>query len=331
MKRIRHLMYVLLLIVLFIVCFSINVKANSDLDYIHLYEIRVTPQKDGSLNMEYDIVWEVLDSDSEGPLSWVKIGIPNYHVNNLEALSDNIKKIKYYMDDGSFIRIDFKKNYYRGEIVEFKFKFNLTHMYHLYDDKCIYDYAPGYFTDCKVKECRLYWLIDGIDTINNEISGREEVDGYYLYTCSLDKNTTIALNYTYKQSYFDVLNPEMQYTDSYIPPYVIVKIIIVIVLIIAFIVVIKIIINRKTDPYQKERGFVLHNNYFFFNRGYYYSRTVDSKGVRIINPSSSSGVSSHGGSCACACACACAGGGRAGCTKKDFYNTNLKSEKVIKN
>lgn len=29
-------------------------------------------------------------------------------------------------------------------------------------------------------------------------------------------------------------------------------------------------------------------------------------------------------SCACACACACAGGGRAGCTTKDFYNTNLK-------
>lgn len=29
-------------------------------------------------------------------------------------------------------------------------------------------------------------------------------------------------------------------------------------------------------------------------------------------------------SCACACACACAGGGRAGCSKKDFYNTDLK-------
>ena len=29
-------------------------------------------------------------------------------------------------------------------------------------------------------------------------------------------------------------------------------------------------------------------------------------------------------SCACACACACAGGGRAGCTFKDFYRTDLK-------
>ena len=57
--------------------------------------------------------------------------------------------------------------------------------------------------------------------------------------------------------------------------------------------------------------------------------------VRVPNPhyrapSQSSGRSrSHHSSCApsscaCACACACAGGGRAGCTTKDFYNTNLK-------
>ncbi|MCR5238138.1 MAG: hypothetical protein K6E34_13155, partial [Lachnospiraceae bacterium] len=44
---------------------------------------------------------------------------------------------------------------------------------------------------------------------------------------------------------------------------------------------------------------------------------------------SSSSRSSHHSSCAhsscaCACACACAGGGRAGCSTKDFYNTNLK-------
>ena len=37
----------------------------------------------------------------------------------------------------------------------------------------------------------------------------------------------------------------------------------------------------------------------------------------MIN-SSGSGVG--GGGCACACACACAGGGRAGCSRKDFNN-----------
>ena len=42
---------------------------------------------------------------------------------------------------------------------------------------------------------------------------------------------------------------------------------------------------------------------------------------------SSCACASH---CACACACACAGGGRAGCSAKDFYNTGLKLEMLEK-
>ncbi len=57
---------------------------------------------------------------------------------------------------------------------------------------------------------------------------------------------------------------------------------------------------------------------------------------------SSGGSSSRGGgcahsscacacaSCACACACACAGGGRAGCTFKDFYRTDLKLRQLAR-
>ena len=62
--------------------------------------------------------------------------------------------------------------------------------------------------------------------------------------------------------------------------------------------------------------------------------------VTVSTPKSSSGHrGSSGGcahsscacacaSCACACACACAGGGRAGCTSKDFYNTGLKLKQL---
>ena len=48
---------------------------------------------------------------------------------------------------------------------------------------------------------------------------------------------------------------------------------------------------------------------------------------RVVSHSSSGSSRSSScfhSSCACACACACAGGGRAGCTTKDFYNTDLK-------
>ena len=35
-------------------------------------------------------------------------------------------------------------------------------------------------------------------------------------------------------------------------------------------------------------------------------------------------------SCASSCACACAGSGRAGCSRKDFYGTNITREKLNK-
>lgn len=65
---------------------------------------------------------------------------------------------------------------------------------------------------------------------------------------------------------------------------------------------------------------------------------VSSHTVRTPKPASSSHHSScaHSScacacaSCACACACACAGGGRAGCSTKDFYNTNLKLKQLEK-
>ena len=80
------------------------------------------------------------------------------------------------------------------------------------------------------------------------------------------------------------------------------------------------------------------------NTGNYMRVTVVNTPVTIRTPvhsSHSSGTRSSGGHsscahsscacashCACACACACAGGGRAGCSTKDFYRTNLKLKQL---
>lgn len=60
------------------------------------------------------------------------------------------------------------------------------------------------------------------------------------------------------------------------------------------------------------------------------SYSSGSGGGHRSSSSSSHHSSCAHSSCACACACACAGGGRAGCTTKDFYNTNLKLEYIEK-
>ena len=108
-KSIKIWMFALLLAM---VIPFLGAKAQAkDLDQIRDYEITVDVNKDGTLNMLYHIEWEVLDSTSEEPLTWVKIGIPNNKYVSMKKLTSNIKKIGYYSDSGSYARIDFDKSY----------------------------------------------------------------------------------------------------------------------------------------------------------------------------------------------------------------------------
>ena len=53
---------------------------NNYLDEIQSYIITIDPQNDATLKMNYSIEWKVLNDKNEGPLEWVKLGIPNIYV-----------------------------------------------------------------------------------------------------------------------------------------------------------------------------------------------------------------------------------------------------------
>ena len=59
--------------------------AKGDLDEIINYTITVDVNEDATLTMVYHIDWKVLDSTTDGPLTWVRIGIPNKHYVSMEA------------------------------------------------------------------------------------------------------------------------------------------------------------------------------------------------------------------------------------------------------
>ena len=115
MKKI--LLFVITLLTLTINVMSFKTEAYGYLDYIHEYQIKVDPREDGTLDMQVYLKWEVLDSTSEGPLSWIRVGVPNCYVDEFRPLSSSIKKIKYMYDSGSsVIRVDLRENYYKGDI-----------------------------------------------------------------------------------------------------------------------------------------------------------------------------------------------------------------------
>ena len=59
---------------------------DGDMDYIRSYVVTVDPREDGSVDITYDIDWQVIDGDKTDYLSWVKIGLANSSVDELTPL-----------------------------------------------------------------------------------------------------------------------------------------------------------------------------------------------------------------------------------------------------
>ena len=149
-------------------CFlmGINTSYAADLDRITNYVVTVDPRmNDGTLDITYEITWKVLDSTTEGPLSWVTIGTPNEYFNTPTALSNNISKISKY--SSSYVKITFDKEYYAGEEITFKYSIHQSNMYELSGSKCEYKFTPAWFTNARVDSMKIKWNLDGVKKNNS--------------------------------------------------------------------------------------------------------------------------------------------------------------------
>lgn len=313
-KKLLLIFFIFTLVILFCNdCFA------RDLDQINKYYITVDTRNDGTLDMSYYIEWEVLDSTSEGPLSWVKIGIPNSNVDSIKTTSSEIKSIRYYEDNGAYIRIDFKKDYNAGDIIKFEFSFHQKYMYELDYSYCRYSFTPGWFNDISVKDLKIYWNAENVISSTAEETNS---DNYLVWSGRLAKGAKLNAKIEYPKSAFKTLNENQQFSnadtkysnnnsnenfDSN-----------TIFMIIFFIIVFIYMISSFSGT-----GYNRHSGYGYgYRRPYYHHHHHHSS--HRSSTSSRSCVSS------CACACACAGGGRAGCSKKDFYGTNLRTNNIKK-
>ena len=362
--------------------FTSEVQAK-DLDYIHEYTITADVQKDGRVKMKYHIKWEVLDSTSEGPLEWVKIGIANKHVDGIYGLTKNIKKIKYYSDGGSYIRIDFDRKYKAGEIVTFEFEILQDYIYQmnmLKAGETVYEFTPGWFDEINVGKLVIKWNMDNVES--NSPAGKVGSDGYITWETKLNKGDKFDIQITYLNSAFNFDESKTLENSSESGGGWVVAITYAVIFTLSIVfTVISSYISRYnstanmsgTTKKKVKRTKVTYyaqcpscsaprmegkENCEYCGRSMIQSeeiledkelKTLDSdikskknkeglyrfgstntymrvhvSHVYVPTPvrTNSRYHGSHG--CACACACACAGGGRAGCSTKDFYNTGLK-------
>lgn len=290
---------------------ALTAQADTKLDEIETYNITVDMEDDASMDITYHIDWKVLDDTREGPLSWVKIGIPNDSVDTIMALSSNISSIYYYYDGGDYVRIDLDREYYADEVVPLDFSIRVPYMYKANFDSnlCSYYFTPGWFEKIDVKSMTILWNDENV--LHSDATTSQ--GNYLQWTTSLAAGETFSVYVEYSMDAFN--------TDYADPPYV-------------------------EEPSYEDDGYY-ESDYDSGNSGGWIIAVVV---IFVIIPvivirrfgggddGYRGGFGGRGGfiggggghcacasSCACACACACAGGGRAGCSAKNFYGA-VKTE-----
>ena len=291
MKKI-FVLFVLLLCLLPLSAFA------KDLDEIQNYGVSVQLREDGTADLTYHVDWLVLDDKAEGPLEWVKIGIPNQHADSFDAISQNIKKIGYLSDGGSYVKITFNRKYYAGETVSFDFSLHQAYLFVLDGDTVRFSLTPGWFDKIEVKNAVIRWNAAGVQSSNAEL----EENGYLFWKTALRKGERMRAEAVYPRSYFMNLDVNQQSTN--------VKTddadwgFMALSMLIPVGIIILIVKASRNDNYRGGSG---------FGGGHPVIVHTHTRSGGCVRSSCACA------SCACACACACAGGGRAGCSKKDFY------------
>lgn len=287
------------IIVISAILLAVKVRAANPVDEITDYTVVVDVREDGTLDISYDFTWHVVEDDGEA-LTYVDFGIPNEHVDEIKSRSrKSIDKIEftddYHNSDGAYVKILLKDEYYEGDYIHIAFSIHQSYMYRILDDEqqLRYNFTPGWFDEMKIQKLTIKWNADQVE----EVSDDYDMEGsYYVWTKSdLDEGERYPITIYYDRDAYDVNENEQAEEDSL--SWIIV-VIVVGVIIIALVCVF-------SDGYSGGSG---HGG------GFFYSSCAHS-------------------SCAhssCACACACAGGGRAGCSKKDFYKGSVDVKKLDK-
>lgn len=298
--------YFFIILFAFVAILTISPKNYAkDLDEIVNYNVTVEPRmSDGTLDIIYQITWKVLDSTSEGPLEWVKIGTQNDKFDTPIALTKNIKSIEPYTYNGSYVKIVFDKKYYAGEQITFKYKIHQSYMYKLSFGKCKYSFTPAWFKDAKVDNMTVKWNMNEVESCNTR-----KKEGKYLVwnKTNMNKGEKLKVKVDYNTSDFGYLSKYQQSKNVANNTSLISTIAFTFALIFIVSLILQIV---RGGSYYRHRGFYggYHNDYY------------DSDCVRSSCACASS--------CASSCACACAGSGRAGCSKKDFYGTKINKSKL---
>ena len=205
----RYILFTFILTLFAILFMHSNCYAQ-DLDEIVDYVVTVDPRMtDGTLDIIYEITWKVLDSTTEGPLTWVQIGTPNDNFSGATALSNNIASIT--KSNGSFVKIYFKKAYKSGEQVKFRYSIHQSSMYKKSWGNCKFEFTPAWFTDIKVDNLTIRWNKDQVKSSNT----KNKDESYLIWNkTNLAKGEKLTASVKYSAKAFSSLSSANEWKNN---------------------------------------------------------------------------------------------------------------------
>ena len=197
MKITARIFIVALCVILTAALLLLPAAAEEHLDEIQNFTIDITVNDDATLTMDYHVEWKVLDSESEGPLEWVRIGIPNYHYVSFTPCSDTIHDMSIVDEEDIYARIDLDRSYSAGETVTFDFRLVQDYMYQvnmLEDGYTVYEFTPGWFDEIDVKTLTVRWNSDKVCSWSPSC---EMTDGRLVWQVPLAAGERFKVSITY--------------------------------------------------------------------------------------------------------------------------------------
>lgn len=336
---------------------------DGDMDYIRSYVVTVDLREDGSADITYDIDWQVIDGSLTDYLSWVKIGLANAHVDELTPLTDTISDLQYSDEGGSYAKVVFARRYYSPAVaaenggesnVQFAFSVHQSHLFTRNDDGTAnFTFTPGWFDDLSVGDMQIRWKNgDGFVADNTGVDGEYLTWDFGPLTHGQAAKVHVTVPITYSEDFSpDAAMTKEDYgvSDGNYED-VASGVLTVLFILLFFGCCFFVIVERSPAWGGGFGGGIDPADWFWYTNGIHtirrartappppgYHRTDPPKNFQPGGGSSrgggvgrrSGGNNDHHFTCACACAsscacaCACAGGGRAGCSVKDFYTVKL--------
>lgn len=230
----------LVLFFVFVIVWNKNMQANSFgiLGNVDKYNIFVNTQKDGSINMYYDIELNVTAESVDN----IKVKLPQGDVTLKTFDTSNISSVEFSYRKAN---ITLNKTYTKYEKIHIKFSVNLANAYRYNEKKqiVIYRITIGDVKDFINNEIVVNWKKKGVYFQGR---GFEESDSYvFKQNYSIFRNFDVMIQY--KDYNFDMINSGKKFTfESYIYNYGLITIAIAVIIL----EIKNNIINRSAMRYQ---------------------------------------------------------------------------------